>query len=74
MGGLTLSVGAITTGVAVGTFVLRHRLPTAALVVLGHAIASGGLIAAASSDALCDRTTWLLGKVCIARAAESACP
>jgi hypothetical protein len=63
MGGLCITVGAISAGVAAGTFALRHRLPTFALLVLTHAAASGMIIAASSSDALCDQTTWLLGKV-----------
>ena len=63
MGGLSICTGSIALATAAATVALRHKLPTVSLVVLGHAVATGAIISAASSDYLCDQTAWLLGKV-----------
>lgn len=63
MGGLTIVVGAAAIGFGSMGYAFRRALPAPALVLLGQAAVTGMLISIASSNSLCDRTTWLLGKV-----------
>ena len=64
MGGLSIVVGSIASASAVSAFLLRHHLPTPALIVLGHAAVTGLFISVSASDFFSDRTAGLLGKVC----------
>jgi hypothetical protein len=63
MGGLSIVTGGIATLTATSAYLLRKQLPLPLLVVLAHAAVTGFAISASSCDALCDNTTWLLGKV-----------
>lgn len=63
MGGLSIVVGSIASASAVSAVLLRHHLPTPALIVLGHAAVTGLFISISASDFLSDRTAGLLGKV-----------
>ena len=63
MGGMSVLVGAVAVGAGAVGYLGRNVLPQPVVYGLGHAAVSGLVISLAASDFLCNRSTFILGKV-----------